>query len=333
MEGFTDGRGVSEFKREVAKRPETQQRVAIALYEHFSLLDVSGIAEVFNLANRLHSSSEHDFSMFTVSLLSTHGGAVSSTSGVRVSTHSFDARYASGFDALFIAGGVGATVAAQDESTLSWVRDLSRETRLLYACGEGRLVLNAAGIPADDIHRPDPDVEDRESAAFISVQARLRAIDEPLSVALSFVQASNHQTARRVADRLMARSEEPAERASNETALEPVSDAIRHAVQRMRQDCEKVITVSELARTAAMSERNFLRRFKEEMQMTPSEFLTTVRLEKACHLLTRRELPVGTVARRSGFGAGDRLAKIFRQRFAMSPTEYRLASRRTSGTS
>src|SRR5690242_8476164 len=107
MEDLTGEREVSGVRRGGIDSATRPQRVAIALFEHFSLLDVSGIAEVFNLANRLHASS-FGSSLFTVSLFSSRGGSICSTSGVRVSTDSPDARYASGFDALFVVGGAGA---------------------------------------------------------------------------------------------------------------------------------------------------------------------------------------------------------------------------------
>jgi len=77
-----------------------------------------------------------------------------------------------------------------------------------------------------------------------------------------------------------------------------------------------------------MSERNFLRRFKLEMGSTPSEYLLQARLEMTCRLLAGTELLVDKIARRSGMGNGDHLAKIFRKRWSISPTEYRLRNRR-----
>ncbi len=76
-----------------------------------------------------------------------------------------------------------------------------------------------------------------------------------------------------------------------------------------------------------MSERNFLRRFKIEMGITPSDYLLQARLAVTCSLLTDSELPVDKIARRSGMGNGDRLAKIFRKRMMISPTEFRMQSR------
>ena len=61
--------------------------------------------------------------------------------------------------------------------------------------------------------------------------------------------------------------------------------------------------------------------------MTPTEFVQHVRLERACHMLVHTTLPADKVARRTGFGSGERLAKLFRQRMLMSPTEFRVSER------
>jgi len=86
--------------------------------------------------------------------------------------------------------------------------------------------------------------------------------------------------------------------------------------------------VADAARVAAMSERNFLRRFKAQVGLTPSEYLLRARLDASCMLLSATDLPVDKIARRCGTWSGDGLAKIFRKRLSISPTQYRLAGRR-----
>jgi transcriptional regulator GlxA family with amidase domain len=81
-----------------------------------------------------------------------------------------------------------------------------------------------------------------------------------------------------------------------------------------------------------MSERNFLRHFRQQFRVTPSEYLLQARLEKSCHLLVESELPVDKIARRCGMTSGTRLAKIFRKRYGMSPTEFRLQNGVTQRT-
>jgi transcriptional regulator GlxA family with amidase domain len=96
----------------------------------------------------------------------------------------------------------------------------------------------------------------------------------------------------------------------------------------MRENYIRPISIADAARVAAMSERNFLRRFKAQIGLTPSEYLLRARLDASCMLLAATDLPVDKIARRCGAGSGDGLAKIFRKRLSISPTEYRLAGRR-----
>ncbi|HDR9779356.1 TPA: helix-turn-helix domain-containing protein, partial [Burkholderia cepacia ATCC 25416] len=105
------------------------------------------------------------------------------------------------------------------------------------------------------------------------------------------------------------------------------SPSIRMSAQRLRAQSVNRISIANAAQAAAMSERNFLRRFKKEIGVTPTEFVQHVRLERACHMLVHTTLPADKVARRTGFGSGERLAKLFRQRMLMSPTEYRVSER------
>jgi transcriptional regulator GlxA family with amidase domain len=108
-------------------------------------------------------------------------------------------------------------------------------------------------------------------------------------------------------------------------------DKVRAAARWLQENCQQSISIADAAQFAAMSERNFLRRFKMEMGITPSSFLLHERLAVTCSLLTESELPVDKIARRTGMGNGDRLAKVFRKRMRISPTEFRIQSRRMVG--
>ncbi len=110
-----------------------------------------------------------------------------------------------------------------------------------------------------------------------------------------------------------------------------IDEKIHASATWLKSNLEHAVTVSDVARTVAMSERNFLRRFRQQIGMTPSEYLLRARLEKTCHLLAESQLPVDKIARRCGMSDGTRLAKIFRKRFGMPPTEYRLRSRTMLG--
>ncbi|MFD3545791.1 GlxA family transcriptional regulator [Streptomyces sp. NPDC058655] len=83
------------------------------------------------------------------------------------------------------------------------------------------------------------------------------------------------------------------------------------------------ISLAELAAHARMSLRTFTRRFRDEVGMTPVQWLTSQRLEVARHLLESSDLPVDLVAHRSGFGSANSLRQHMRSALGVSPIGYR----------
>jgi AraC family transcriptional regulator, transcriptional activator FtrA len=83
------------------------------------------------------------------------------------------------------------------------------------------------------------------------------------------------------------------------------------------------LTIAAMAKRAAMSPRNFIRRFQEATGATPLEWLIDARLARARELLESTDLTVEDVAQRCGFGAAATLRHHFRRKLALSPLEYR----------
>jgi AraC family transcriptional activator FtrA len=83
------------------------------------------------------------------------------------------------------------------------------------------------------------------------------------------------------------------------------------------------LTIATMARRAAMSPRNFIRRFQEATGSTPLDWLIDARLAHARELLESTDLAVEDVAQRCGFGAAATLRHHFRRKMALSPVEYR----------
>jgi transcriptional regulator GlxA family with amidase domain len=85
----------------------------------------------------------------------------------------------------------------------------------------------------------------------------------------------------------------------------------------------ETLSVETLARRAAMSERTFTRRFREQTGTSPTAWITTERLARARELLEGTDLYIDEIARLSGLGSGTHLRAQFQRRFGQSPTEYR----------
>lgn len=95
------------------------------------------------------------------------------------------------------------------------------------------------------------------------------------------------------------------------------------AVTKMEQDYADPISISDLAASVFLSERHFRRQFEDIYQQSPKAYLQNIRLNAAMQLLRQRELSVTDIALACGFSDCNHFSRVFRQRFGISPTEYR----------
>jgi transcriptional regulator GlxA family with amidase domain len=95
----------------------------------------------------------------------------------------------------------------------------------------------------------------------------------------------------------------------------------------MLDNLDRPITVADMARHAARSERSFARHFRAETASTPLRWLHEQRLLHARRLLEETDLPIEDVAAQSGFGTATTLREHFRRANRTTPTAYRKAFR------
>ncbi|MFE3182621.1 GlxA family transcriptional regulator [Streptomyces violascens] len=83
------------------------------------------------------------------------------------------------------------------------------------------------------------------------------------------------------------------------------------------------IQLRDLAEREAMSVRTFTRRFREEVGVSPGQWLTQQRVEHARHLLESTDLSVDAIARAAGFGTATSLRQHLQATLGVPPTVYR----------
>lgn len=310
-------------------RPRHRREIGIVLFDGFSLLRAGVIPEVFQLANELYSAAAKGESLYDVRFFSALGGGVACSSSISVWTYACDVRSVAGFDALFIADGDGARRAAQDERVITWLRDVLPLCDMVKAIGEGRVLLEAARYGGS----PRLASADVGSSGFHGGPLRREVLEaderyEPVKTALMLVKRDlGGDAVREIARRLSSSSASLLTSIFQEGSTVTATAKVRASARWLKDNCERPISISDAARVAAMSERNFLRCFKQEMGVTPSEYLLHARLEMTSRLLTETDLSIDKIARRCGWINGDRMAKIFRKRLALTPSEYRARAR------
>jgi transcriptional regulator GlxA family with amidase domain len=89
------------------------------------------------------------------------------------------------------------------------------------------------------------------------------------------------------------------------------------------------LEIRQLARQAAMSERNFARVFAREFGTTPARYVAAQRLEAARRELEQTEKGQAEIAARCGFGTAGNLRRVFAREVGTTPEQYRTRFRQT----
>ena len=80
---------------------------------------------------------------------------------------------------------------------------------------------------------------------------------------------------------------------------------------------------AQLALACRISDKYFQQLFKSAYGMTPIDFLTRKRLQKARQLLVETDAPIGDIAQRCGFSSLYYFSRVFKASQGQSPSEYR----------
>lgn len=100
-------------------------------------------------------------------------------------------------------------------------------------------------------------------------------------------------------------------------------ERITRALAYIRENFSGNIGVADIAAAVHLGEVQLRKLFRREMGMGPAAYLQRARLIHAARLLARYDLPLGEVARRSGFSGECYFATLFRSVFARTPGQYR----------
>jgi transcriptional regulator GlxA family with amidase domain len=296
-------------------------RIDIALFNGFALPTVAALIEIFHRANSLVAAPQSGRARYDVSLLSAAGGRIASSSSVFVWTDDVQShRGTNDTHLLFIAGGAGVQQACRDERLSNWLRRRHPFSEIVHPIAEGELLLQAAGLPSrycpllyggSEVHGLQPT---RLTEAPGAVSTALRIVEEDLGA----------DVAQRVAESIAPHPQTPFSSSITLDVTPQISEKILASARWLEANVDRSISIDEAAQVAAMSERNFLRRFKNEIGMTPSDYLLRARLNMSCRMLVESRLPVDKIARRCGIGSGGQLSKLFRKYLETTPTDYRM---------
>ena len=91
------------------------------------------------------------------------------------------------------------------------------------------------------------------------------------------------------------------------------------------------LTLHDVASHVALSNNHFCTVFSQEMGVTFTEYLTSVRIARAKELLSATQMRTGDVAYAVGYNDPHYFSYLFKKNTGLSPRDYRKDERATGG--
>jgi transcriptional regulator GlxA family with amidase domain len=301
--------------------------VLIPVFDGVQSLDVTGPLEAFTIAG--------GYEIRTASL---GGGAVRTTSGLRIMPDTDLRQAAAGADLLLVPGGAGAR--RRDPELVGWLRENApRAARLASVC-TGAFLLAAAGLldgrrvtthwsQCGQLAEQYPKVIVDPDPIFVldGDIATSAGITAGIDLALALVEDDlGRGVALRTARALVVFLRRPGSQSQFSTQLSAqLADRrpLREVQQWIADHPAADLSVETLAERANLSPRHFARAFAGEIGMTPGQYVDRTRLETARRYLEDTAAGVAETARACGYGTPEAMRRAFVRALGVSPAEYR----------
>lgn len=99
--------------------------------------------------------------------------------------------------------------------------------------------------------------------------------------------------------------------------------AFARIIEYARSNLKSKVTVVDLAKFSNMSVSTLGRQFKQHLRLSPSEFLSQLRISHACQLLEHSPFNISEIGFECGFDNAAAFSRAFRVQMSQSPTGYR----------
>lgn len=99
---------------------------------------------------------------------------------------------------------------------------------------------------------------------------------------------------------------------------------LAYVINYIKENLSKHLTIKELSEQIYMSESNFHRVFKNELNISPIDFINNERIKLATDLLKNPDKQIKEVYMECGFNSLSYFIRVFKRRELISPGEYQL---------
>ncbi|NRB54773.1 MAG: helix-turn-helix domain-containing protein [Salinicola sp.] len=311
--------------------------VDLFVYPDCQLLDASGPWQVFASANTLLGRPHYELRLTAI-----EPGEVRTNGGMTlVATHALGTpspatTIPSG--TLLVAGGHG--VHELDDTVIRKLAERAASASRVGSICSGAFALARTGLldgccvtthwrQAERLAREFPGIDVAADALYRQCGNLYTSagVTAGMDLALALVAADHdHRLASEVARELVMFLHRPGDQAQFSEGLRcqlASHGRLRALVDRVLNDPLADWNSDSLAAAMAVTPRHFQRLFRQQLSMTPVEFLTRLRLESARRLLAESDAPLARIADHCRIGGAEQLRRQFQRRYGLAPSAYR----------
>ena len=312
-------------------------KLALVVFDGVQSLDVAGPLDVFAEANALLPADRQ----YELSLVGMRPGPVRCANGMELHVSVDFAGYEGQADLLLVAGGPRMPQQpAPGAEFLEWLARQAAGARRFGSVCNGAFLLGHAGLL--DGREVTTHWQDAQRLCELFPRARVRpdkiyvrderlftsaGVTAGIDLCLALVAEDwGHEMALRIAKRLIVyiRRDGGQSQYSPYLAVGPKEDTLLSKVLRhVTEHISETLSIEQIADAVGVSRRTFTRLFAKEAAVTPSIFIEQVRVDFARKLLEETDVPLKTVAFRSGFHSATHMRMIFLRRLESTPRQYR----------
>jgi len=320
----------------------TPIKISVIVYDDVNAVDVFGPLQVFESVNQIRRKLfNHAIDAYQTELISLDKAQVTLSTKNKVLSDKLLADEPNlQTNTLIIAGGETATQIANRPDLSTLLTSAIQQAERIASICSGALILAATGVLDNrqatthwgryaEFTKRHPSIQLNIDALFTQDGKYYcsAGVTAGIDLALHLVEADyGRRIALEASREMVAFYHRPGGQnqfSSPATAITAKSDSLIKSQQWILANLNKPIEVATLAEQAAMSERNFSRKFTQEVGMPPSKYIAQVRLNKARLLLEETTHSINRITDQCGYNNSEILRRLFIRELNVSPSEYR----------
>lgn len=316
------------------------RRVMMLAFAQCQILDVTGPLEILASANEIDPAAAP---AYEIELVAERAGPLTTTAGLSLVAHrgfaDVSARELTRVHTFMVAGGNGTLAALRNRDLVSFVRRAGERAGRIASVCSGAALLAEAGLldgkratshwnVIQTLARAYPRVTFESDAIHVRDGDiwTSAGITAGMDLAIALIEADlGREAALNVARRHVLYMMRPGGQSQFSAELMQQGAGVRTeaAAIYIAANLAGDLRAATIAAAAGLSERSLLRAFRDELGVTPADYVERARVDLARRRLVVPGSAAKAVARQCGFSSAELMRRAFHRTIGISPADYR----------